>query len=86
MVTNAPWSPHHANHAAHPAPFRSAARALLLINSCRGFGGGSGRAEPAAEPGISLPPDALHYILQLAAQPLTAWVPLRRLLRLLNGK
>lgn len=78
VAASTAWSPE--THAAHPAPFRRAARALLLINICRGFGGGGG-AEPAgtAERGIALPLDVLHHILRLAARPMAAWVPVLQL-------
>ena len=43
MVSGARWAPE--NHALFPAPFKAAARTLLLINACRGFGAGGGQRQ-----------------------------------------
>ena len=85
-ASGALWSPE--THAAHPPAFREAARTLLLVNECRGFGpapargeGGagvrtrSGRRRRGGPKGVQLPLDLLQRILGLAGRPLLGWVP-----------
>ena len=61
------WSPE--VHAAFPPAFCQAARTMLLINACRGFGAAGEQA------GVQLPADMLLRILREAARPMLDWVP-----------
>ncbi|KAI7839217.1 hypothetical protein COHA_007030 [Chlorella ohadii] len=75
------WSP--TGHQDYPAPFRAAARTLLLINGTRGFGCAPRQprrsprrpAQPStAGRSMSLPAEVLQHILALAASPLSLWL------------
>lgn len=75
-----PYCPEH--YAAFPHAFQRTARALLLINECRGFGVlsvasraevGAGSGEAQGWSGVRLPMGELLHILGLAAKPLHVW-------------
>lgn len=70
------WAPDSHVHAAFPRAFRAAAKELLLINSCHGFGPAAGQGLiVGGQRAIHLPTEQVLTILQLASRPVAAWVP-----------
>lgn len=87
VSTTLVWHP--VVHCNFPNAFRQAARTLMLINGCRGFGapqqGQMARAwgrlvrrvtgrRPAAR-GVHLPSELLVHIIGLASSPYICWLP-----------